>query len=44
MRKLDKAAAKHIVHPNQAARRKSQLGPVLNEKLATASATQSAAP
>ena len=35
VRKLDKAAAKRIIHPNQAARRKSQLARVLNEKLAS---------
>jgi small subunit ribosomal protein S20 len=34
VRKLDKAAAKRIIHPNQAARRKSQLARVLNAKLA----------
>jgi small subunit ribosomal protein S20 len=39
VRKLDKAAAKRIIHPNQAARRKSQLARVLNEKLAAAPAT-----
>jgi small subunit ribosomal protein S20 len=31
-KKLDKAAAKRIIHPNQAARKKSQLARVLNEK------------
>jgi len=31
-KKLDKAAAKRIVHPNMAARKKSQLGKVLHTK------------
>lgn len=44
VRKLDKAAAKRIIHPNQAARRKSQLAQVLNEKLGSAAAPPSPAP
>jgi small subunit ribosomal protein S20 len=31
-KKLDKAAAKRVVHPNLAARKKSQLGKVLQKK------------
>ncbi len=31
-KKLDKAAAKRVVHPNMAARKKSQLGKVLRDK------------
>jgi small subunit ribosomal protein S20 len=31
-KKLDKAAAKRIVHPNLAARKKSQLGKLLRDK------------
>lgn len=31
VKKLDKAAAKRIIHPNAAARKKSQLAAVLNE-------------
>ena len=34
IRKLDKAAAKRLIHPNQAARRKSQLARLANQKLA----------
>src|SRR5262249_41407078 len=34
VRKLDKAAAKRIIHPNLAARKKSQLARLLNQKLA----------
>ena len=34
VRKLDKASAKRIIHPNTAARKKSQLARLLNEKLA----------
>lgn len=34
VRKLDKASAKRIIHPNTAARKKSQLARILNEKLA----------
>src|SRR4051794_5953495 len=36
VRKLDKAAAKRIIHPNTAARRKSQLARLLNQRLASA--------
>jgi small subunit ribosomal protein S20 len=32
VKKLDKAAAKRIVHPNMAARKKSQLARMLNQK------------
>ena len=35
-KKLDKAAAKRIVHPNLAARKKSQLGKLLHQKETTA--------
>jgi small subunit ribosomal protein S20 len=34
VRKLDKAAAKRVIHPNLAARKKSQLARLLNQKLA----------
>ena len=34
VRKLDKAAAKRIIHPNMAARKKSQLARLVNQKLA----------
>src|SRR5205807_5160020 len=33
VRKLDKAAAKRVIHPNTAARKKSQLARLLNQKL-----------
>jgi small subunit ribosomal protein S20 len=36
MKKLDKAAAKKVIHPNQAARKKSQLARAANAKLAAA--------
>ena len=39
---LDKAAEKGIIHPNNAARRKSRLMKKLNESLAPASAEESA--
>jgi small subunit ribosomal protein S20 len=32
--KLDKAAAKRVIHPNMAARKKSQLARLVNEKAA----------
>lgn len=32
IKKLDKAAARRVIHPNQAARKKSQLQRLLNEK------------
>ena len=31
-KKLDKAASKHVIHPNAAARRKSRLARLLNAK------------
>jgi small subunit ribosomal protein S20 len=31
-KKLDKAAAKRVIHPNQAARKKSQLARMINKK------------
>ena len=34
VRKLDKAAARHVIHPNTAARRKSQLARLMNAKAA----------
>ncbi len=37
-KRLDKAAAKRIVHPNLAARKKAQLARVLNEKEAAGKA------
>ena len=40
-KKLDKAAAKRVVHPNLAARKKSQLGKLLHAKV---SATPAPAP
>ena len=36
-KKLDKAAAKRVVHPNLAARKKSQLARMLHQKTAAAS-------
>jgi small subunit ribosomal protein S20 len=36
-KKLDKAAAKRVVHPNLASRKKSQLARVLHQKTAAAS-------
>ena len=39
VRKLDKAAAKRIIHPNTAARKKSQLARLLNQKLGAGSTT-----
>jgi small subunit ribosomal protein S20 len=36
VKKLDKAAAKHVIHPNLAARKKSQLAKMVNRKSATA--------
>jgi small subunit ribosomal protein S20 len=35
-KKLDKAAAKRVIHPNLAARKKSQLARLVNEKAAAA--------
>ena len=37
-KKLDKAAAKRIIHPNMAARKKSQLGKMLRDKKAAGAA------
>lgn len=37
-KKLDKAAAKRIIHPNLAARKKSQLGKAMHEKVLAAKA------
>ena len=37
-KKLDKAAARRVVHPNLAARKKSQLGKLLHQKEAAAKA------
>src|SRR3954471_17260819 len=34
VKKLDRAAAKRVIHPNMAARKKSQLARLLNEKAA----------
>lgn len=39
VKKLDKAAAKRIVHPNMAARKKSQLARLLHEKESAAKST-----
>jgi len=44
VRKLDKAAAKRIIHPNTAARKKSQLARLLNEKLAAGGTTPPSQP
>ena len=35
-KKLDKAAAKRIIHPNLAARKKSQMARLINKKAASA--------
>ena len=43
-RKLDKAAAKRVVHPNMAARKKSQLARLLKEKETAAKAAPATAP
>ena len=40
VKKLDKAAAKRVVHPNLAARKKSQLARLLNSKGTTAKAAK----
>ena len=37
-KKLDKAAAKKVIHPNMAARKKAQMARVLNKKAAPAPA------
>jgi small subunit ribosomal protein S20 len=37
-KKLDRAAAKRVIHPNLAARKKSQLARVLNQKQAAGAA------
>jgi small subunit ribosomal protein S20 len=39
IKKLDKAAAKRVIHPNMAARKKSQLVKLLNKKAAPGGAT-----
>ena len=39
VKKLDKAAAKRIIHPNMAARKKSQLAKVLHKKIQTQSSS-----
>jgi small subunit ribosomal protein S20 len=39
VRKLDKAAAKRVIHPNQAARKKSQLAKLLHGKAKSGAAT-----
>lgn len=39
VKKLDKAAAKRVIHPNQAARRKSQLYRLVNERQAAPAAS-----
>jgi len=44
IKKLDKAAAKRVVHPNMAARKKSQLARLLNQKEAAAKAAPPPAP
>jgi small subunit ribosomal protein S20 len=38
-KKLDKAAAKRVIHPNLAARKKSQLAKMLNKKEAAGAKT-----
>jgi small subunit ribosomal protein S20 len=38
-KKLDKAAAKRIIHPNLAARKKSQLARLVHQKTTTSKAT-----
>ena len=38
-KKLDKAAAKRVIHPNTAARKKSQLARMINKKAAAATAS-----
>src|SRR5258707_10277074 len=43
-KKLDKAAAKRVVHPNLAARKKSQLARLLKEKETSAKATPATTP
>jgi small subunit ribosomal protein S20 len=43
-KKLDKAAAKRVIHPNLAARKKSQLARLLHAKATTAAAPAPNAP
>lgn len=43
-KKLDKAAARHIIHPNLAARKKSQMARLLHEKVLAASAPPTPTP
>ncbi len=40
-KKLDKAAAKRVIHPNQAARKKSQLAKMMNMKAGTGTPAKS---
>ena len=40
IKKLDKAAAKRVIHPNMAARKKSQLARLVNTKVAPKPAEQ----
>lgn len=42
VKKLDKAAAKRVIHPNMAARKKSQLAKLLNKKAAAGHPAQPA--
>jgi small subunit ribosomal protein S20 len=41
-RKLDKAAARRVIHPNMAARKKSQLAKILHKKTSGGQATTAA--
>ncbi len=43
-KKLDKAAAKRVIHPNMAARKKSQLARLLHQKEQAAKAAPAAPP
>ena len=43
-KKLDKAAAKRVIHPNLASRKKSQLGKAMHQKIAAAKAAPPANP
>ena len=44
IKKLDKAAAKRVIHPNLAARKKSQLAKLLHAKQAAAKTTPAGTP
>jgi small subunit ribosomal protein S20 len=44
VKKLDKAAAKRVIHPNQAARKKSQLARLLHQKEQAAKSAPPPAP